>query len=104
MKSGRVVAIRVVRVRVILARGPLSQAAGRGRRDVPGLRRSALLRRLRLRLALGQPVVQVIPLVVGSDQGGGDKVGLRGHNEVALRGRVDLPLSHQHVEGVPQDL
>lgn len=94
---------------MILARRPLSQAARCGRSDVARLRRSALLRLLLLlllllRLTLWQPIIQVIPLVVGSDEGGSDKVGLGSDNEVALWSWVDLPLSHQHVQGMSQNL
>lgn len=63
-----------------------------------------LLLLLWLRLAFWQPVIQVIPLVVGSDEGGSDKVGLWSDNEVALWSWVDLPLSHQHVQGMSQNL
>lgn len=88
---------------MILACRPLSQAARCGWCDVARQRRSALLRLLLLlllRLALLQPIIQMIPLVVGSYEGRSDIVGLGSDNEVALWSWVDLPLSHQHVQGM----
>lgn len=49
-------------------------------------------------------LVQVVPLAVGADEGGGDEVGLWSHNKVTFCCGVDLPLPYQHVQCVPQDL
>lgn len=46
----------------------------------------------------------MVPLAVSPNEGRRDEVCLLGDNEVTLRGGVDLPLSDQHVECVPQNL
>lgn len=46
----------------------------------------------------------MIPLVVGSNKGGSNKIGLGSDNEVALWSWVDLPFSHQHVQSMSQNL
>lgn len=45
----------------------------------------------------------MVPFAVSPYEGGRDEVRLRGHDEVAVGGRVDLPLPHQRVQGVPED-
>ncbi len=50
------------------------------------------------------PLVQVVPLAVGADEGGGDEVCLWSNNEVTFWCGVDLSLPYQHVQRVPQDL
>lgn len=46
----------------------------------------------------------MVPLAVSPNEGRRDEVCLLGDNEVTLWGGVDLPLSDQHVECVPQNL
>lgn len=54
--------------------------------------------------AFRYPLIQVVPLAVSPNEGRRDEVCLLGNNEITLWGGVDLPLSDQHVERVPQDL
>ncbi len=54
--------------------------------------------------AFRYPLIQVVPLAVSPNEGRRDEVCLLGNNKITLWGGVDLPLSDQHVESVPQDL
>ena len=100
-----------VRFAVVLVVGPLPHAARGGRGHDSGVRGRALLRRLqvlqRLRLllqVLWYPLVQMVPLAAAADEGRRDEVRLRRHDEVALGAGVDLALTHQYVQRMPQDL
>lgn len=63
-----------------------------------------LLLLLCLLLAVGYPLVQVVPLAAGPDERGRNEVGLGRDDEVALRRGVDLPLPNQHAQRVVEDL
>ncbi|KAG5263908.1 hypothetical protein AALO_G00269970, partial [Alosa alosa] len=107
---------------VVLVVGPLPHAPRGGRGHGARVRGRALLRRLQrlqrlrlllmllllmlllLMLMLMYPLVQVVPLAAAADEGRRDEVGLRRHDEVALGTGVDLALTHQHVQCMPQDL
>lgn len=101
MCAGHVLPVGVVvGVAVVLVVRSLPDASGGGWRHGTRMRGGTGL----LLHAVRYPLVQVVPLAVSPNEGGRDEVCLLGDNEITLRGGVDLSLSDQHVERVPQNL